>query len=281
LFVRQQYRREYGKGLPHKKPIASETDACKMKSFARLGGLKEAPASIGGEYFTVSGYIIALIIVLPLVVLIAVSDYHIFSYYSDKNIVLCVVLCAAAAVLITGFFAYLLIFMCSRKIGKMRFSDFEEEELYRQHITSEKAKVLFTIKENGNNSFVMKHFQKDNTVMPVAYIKYNDKIGISNLDVRYLYSEIEKNNETIKICIIANKPTKTAVIVSISKNENVFVVNGEKVDKVHSADDTLNYNVYAEFLPFDQYKEISEVVIDNSPYQLVNSKTSKPEIQLA
>ena len=23
-----------------------------MKSFARLGGLKEAPASIGGEYFT-------------------------------------------------------------------------------------------------------------------------------------------------------------------------------------------------------------------------------------
>ena len=61
MFVRQQYRREYGKGLPHKKPIASETDACKMKSFARLGGLKEAPASIGGEYFTkfnksLSGY---------------------------------------------------------------------------------------------------------------------------------------------------------------------------------------------------------------------------------
>ena len=84
MFVRQQYRREYGKGLPHKKPIASETDACKMKSFARLGGLKygkglphkkpiasetdackmksfarlgglkEAPASIGGEYFTMS-----------------------------------------------------------------------------------------------------------------------------------------------------------------------------------------------------------------------------------
>ena len=52
MFVRQQYRREYGKGLPHKKPIASETDARKMKSFARLGGLKEAPASIGGEYFT-------------------------------------------------------------------------------------------------------------------------------------------------------------------------------------------------------------------------------------
>ena len=52
MSVRQQYRREYGKGLPHKKPIASETDACKMKSFARLGGLKEAPASIGGEYFT-------------------------------------------------------------------------------------------------------------------------------------------------------------------------------------------------------------------------------------
>ena len=52
MFVRQQYRREYGKGLPHKKPIASETDACKMKSFVRLGGLKEAPASIGGEYFT-------------------------------------------------------------------------------------------------------------------------------------------------------------------------------------------------------------------------------------
>ena len=85
--------------------------------------------------------------------------------------------------------------------------------------------------------------------------------------------KLKKNNETIKICIIANKPTKTAVIVSISKNENVFVVNGEKVDKVHSADDTLNYNVYAKFLPFDQYKEISEVVIDNSPYQLVNSKT--------
>jgi len=38
--------------LPHKKPIASETDARKMKSSARLGGLKEAPASIGGEYFT-------------------------------------------------------------------------------------------------------------------------------------------------------------------------------------------------------------------------------------
>ena len=39
--------------MPHKKPIASETDARKMKSFARLGGLKEAPASIGGEYFTI------------------------------------------------------------------------------------------------------------------------------------------------------------------------------------------------------------------------------------
>ncbi len=52
MFVRQQYRREYGKGLPHKKPIASETDARKMQSFARLGGLKEAPASIGGEHFT-------------------------------------------------------------------------------------------------------------------------------------------------------------------------------------------------------------------------------------
>jgi len=39
--------------LPHKKPIALETDARKMKSFARLGGLKEAPASIGGEYFTI------------------------------------------------------------------------------------------------------------------------------------------------------------------------------------------------------------------------------------
>jgi len=38
--------------LPHKKPIASETDARKMNSSARLGGLKEAPASIGGEYFT-------------------------------------------------------------------------------------------------------------------------------------------------------------------------------------------------------------------------------------
>ena len=38
--------------MPHKKPIALETDARKMKSFARLGGLKEAPASIGGEYFT-------------------------------------------------------------------------------------------------------------------------------------------------------------------------------------------------------------------------------------
>ena len=38
--------------MPHKKPIASETDARKMKSSARLGGLKEAPASIGGEYFT-------------------------------------------------------------------------------------------------------------------------------------------------------------------------------------------------------------------------------------
>ena len=38
--------------MPHKKPIASETDARKMQSFARLGGLKEAPASIGGEYFT-------------------------------------------------------------------------------------------------------------------------------------------------------------------------------------------------------------------------------------
>ena len=34
--------------------IASETDARKMQSFARLGGLKEAPASIGGEYFTCS-----------------------------------------------------------------------------------------------------------------------------------------------------------------------------------------------------------------------------------
>ena len=53
MSVRQQYRREYGKGLPHKKPIASETDARKMKSSARLGGLKEAPASIGGEYFTI------------------------------------------------------------------------------------------------------------------------------------------------------------------------------------------------------------------------------------
>ena len=52
MSVRQQYRREYGKGLPHKKPIASETDARKMKSSVRLGGLKEAPASIGGEYFT-------------------------------------------------------------------------------------------------------------------------------------------------------------------------------------------------------------------------------------
>lgn len=52
MFVRQQYRREYGKGSPHKKPIASETDARKMKSYVRLGGLKEAPASIGGEYFT-------------------------------------------------------------------------------------------------------------------------------------------------------------------------------------------------------------------------------------
>jgi hypothetical protein len=31
-----------------------ENDACKMKSSARLGGLKEAPASIGGEYFTVA-----------------------------------------------------------------------------------------------------------------------------------------------------------------------------------------------------------------------------------
>ena len=40
------------KGLPHKKPIASETDARKMKPYVRLGGLKEAPASIGGEYFT-------------------------------------------------------------------------------------------------------------------------------------------------------------------------------------------------------------------------------------
>ena len=38
--------------MPHKKPIASETDARKMKSYVRLGGLKEAPASIGGEYFT-------------------------------------------------------------------------------------------------------------------------------------------------------------------------------------------------------------------------------------
>ena len=55
MFVRQQYRREYGKGLPH--TIASETDACKMKSFARLGGLKEAPASIGGEYFTTNSTI--------------------------------------------------------------------------------------------------------------------------------------------------------------------------------------------------------------------------------
>ena len=54
MFVRQQYRREYGKGSPHKKPIASETDARKMKSYVRLGGLKEAPASIGGEYFTSS-----------------------------------------------------------------------------------------------------------------------------------------------------------------------------------------------------------------------------------
>ena len=53
MFVRQQYRREYGKGSPHKKPIASETDARKMKSYVRLGGLKEAPASIGGEYFTI------------------------------------------------------------------------------------------------------------------------------------------------------------------------------------------------------------------------------------
>ena len=53
MSVRQQYRREYGKGLPHKKPIASETDARKMKSSVRLGGLKEAPASIGGEYFTI------------------------------------------------------------------------------------------------------------------------------------------------------------------------------------------------------------------------------------
>jgi len=52
LSVRQQYHREYGKGLPHKKTIASETDARKMNSSARLGGLKEAPASIGGEYFT-------------------------------------------------------------------------------------------------------------------------------------------------------------------------------------------------------------------------------------
>ena len=53
MSVRQQYRREYGKGLPHKKPIASETDARKMKSSVRLGGLKEAPVSIGGEYFTI------------------------------------------------------------------------------------------------------------------------------------------------------------------------------------------------------------------------------------
>ncbi len=36
----------------HRLYIASETDARKMQSFARLGGLKEAPASIGGEYFT-------------------------------------------------------------------------------------------------------------------------------------------------------------------------------------------------------------------------------------
>ncbi len=56
MFVRQQYRREYGKGLPHKKPIASKTDVRKMKSFARLGGLKETPASIGGEYFTIACY---------------------------------------------------------------------------------------------------------------------------------------------------------------------------------------------------------------------------------
>ena len=55
MFVRQQYRREYGKGSPHKKHIASETDARKMESSAMLGGLKEAPASIGGEYFTLYG----------------------------------------------------------------------------------------------------------------------------------------------------------------------------------------------------------------------------------
>ena len=52
MFVRQQYRRKYGKGLPHKKPIASEIDARKMKSSARLGGLKEALAYIGVKYFT-------------------------------------------------------------------------------------------------------------------------------------------------------------------------------------------------------------------------------------
>ena len=39
--------------MPHKKTIATETDAHKMQSFARLGRLKEAPASIGGEYFTI------------------------------------------------------------------------------------------------------------------------------------------------------------------------------------------------------------------------------------
>ena len=42
----------FDKVLDILKAIASETDARKMKSSVRLGGLKEAPASIGGEYFT-------------------------------------------------------------------------------------------------------------------------------------------------------------------------------------------------------------------------------------
>lgn len=247
-----------------------------MIQFIIIGSkLYQVKSKVEFNFLKVLSYILALITVLPVVFLIAYIAYYIFSYYSNKNMFLTIIMCVTVVLLLAGFVGYLLMFICDFKIRRMRFSNFREEELYRQHITQEKTRILFTIKENSSNCFVMMHFQKNNNVIPVVYTKYDDKISVCNLNVKYLYSEIEKDNEIIKLCVVINQSTKTVIIVAVSKNNNSFIISGDRMDKVHSSDDTLNYNVYATFLPFEKCENISEIIIDDLSYQLTNSKISK------
>lgn len=219
---------------------------------------------------------ISIIVVSLIYIVVLLEDFW-ASLFNFANPTISLISGISVALFYVSVVIFLLFSIYKIAVNRVKFVDFREETACsKNNRLFENHKVLLVLDEDIKNIFVFAHFEERNEIRPAVFTKHGNKIGFCNIREEHFTQKIIKDGKIIKLCKIINKSTQTAMLVLISQDEvnvNFKNINFKKVNY-----SSLDYNIYTAFISLEEYKNISEIYINNIKFKLNNWNLSYPYI---